>query len=306
MDYSNAMQPAQPQPPMLQPAESTQAAQLRAEVDLQIATAKRYPRDVNAALNRILTIATLDEETAADCFYSLRRGQGQPIEGISVRLAEIIAGAWGNLRVQTLITANDGRAITARALCHDLETNLAVIIDVQRGILDRAGRTYSQDMQVVTGNAAMAIAFRNAVLKVVPKAVTNRIVRTIRDVAAGRVRNMGEARRAMVEYFAELGVAQPQILEYLGVRALAEVDAAMVMQLRGLANALREGTATLESTFPDAAGRAQRLSEEKAAALMAKANEAQQRVKAAMRDAGGGQASGEGQGNENQQDGRKE
>ena len=224
-----------------------------AEVDLQITTAKRYPRSVDVALARILTIATLDEETAADCFYSLRRGAGQgeqPIEGISVRLAEIIAGAWGNIRVQTFIVGNDGRAITACAICHDLETNFAVSLNVQRGILDRYGRPYSPDMQVVTGNAAMAIAFRNAVLKVVPKAVTHRVVQQIRDVAEGRVRNLSESRLAMVEYFAGLGVQPPRLLAYLGAARLEDIDARMVMELRGLANALREGTATLDSVFP--------------------------------------------------------
>ncbi len=90
----------------------------RAEVDIQISTAKQYPREVSRVLNQIKTYATMDMETAEDCFYALRRGKGsdaQVIEGISVRLAEIIAGAWGNLRVQTRIIGNDGKTITAQA-----------------------------------------------------------------------------------------------------------------------------------------------------------------------------------------------
>lgn len=225
----------------------------QAEIELQVATARRYPRNIDAALNRILTIATLDEQTAAECFYSLRRGAGQGaqvIEGISVRLTEIIASAWGNLRVQTDITANNGCAITARAYCHDLETNYAVALTVQRAILDRYGRPYSADMQVVTGNAAMAIAFRNAVLKVIPKAVTSRVVEQIRDVAAKRVKDLTQSRLAMVKYYESLGVTQQQVLSYLGAQRIDEVDARGVIELRGLANALREGTATIEGAFP--------------------------------------------------------
>ena len=45
----------------------------RAEVDIQIATAKQYPRDINASLNKIATYAMMDKETAEDCFYVLRR-----------------------------------------------------------------------------------------------------------------------------------------------------------------------------------------------------------------------------------------
>ena len=92
----------------------------RSEIDMQISTAKQYPRDVFQSLNRIKTIATLDNETAADCFYALSR-QGQRIEGVSVRLAEIIASAWGNLRVQTRIVGNDGKTVTAQGVCHDLD-----------------------------------------------------------------------------------------------------------------------------------------------------------------------------------------
>ena len=157
----------------------------RAEVDTQIATAKQYPRDIYGALNNIKTIATLDNSTAEDCFYALRR-QGTLIEGVSVRLAEIIAGAGGNMRVQTRIIGNDGKTITAQGVCHDLETNLAVSVEVKRRITDKSGKTYSEDMQVTTGNAASAIAFRNAVLKVVPKAVTKRVIDEIKQVALGK------------------------------------------------------------------------------------------------------------------------
>ena len=57
----------------------------RAEVDIQIATAKQYPRDLSRVLNQIKTYATMDMETAEDCFYALRRGRGNDasvIEGI--------------------------------------------------------------------------------------------------------------------------------------------------------------------------------------------------------------------------------
>ena len=60
----------------------------RAEIDIQIATAKQYPRDINAVLNKIATYATMDRETAEDCFYVLRRedkqGNVNVIEGLSV------------------------------------------------------------------------------------------------------------------------------------------------------------------------------------------------------------------------------
>lgn len=220
----------------------------RSEIDMQISTAKQYPRDVFQSLNRIKTIATLDNDTAADCFYALSR-QGQRIEGVSVRLAEIIAGAWGNLRVQTRIVGNDGRTITAQGICHDLETNVAVCVEVKRRITDKNGKTYSEDMQVTTGNAASAIAFRNAVLKIVPKAVTNRVVEEIKDVAIGKSVDLETRRKSMIDWYGKIGVSTADLLAYCQVKRIEDIDNAMVFELRGLANAIKEGTTSVQETF---------------------------------------------------------
>lgn len=56
-----------------------------AEINQQIATAKKYPRNVSEVLNTIKTLATMDEEIAGDCFYALSRG-GSLIEGLSVQI----------------------------------------------------------------------------------------------------------------------------------------------------------------------------------------------------------------------------
>lgn len=225
----------------------------RAEVDIQISTAKQYPRDLNVTLNKIATYATMDKETAEDCFYVLRRkdkdGQVNVIEGISVRMAEIIAGAWGNLRVQTRIIGNDGRMITAQAICHDLETNFAVSKEVKRRITDKNGRTFSEDMQVVTGNAAASIAFRNAVLAVIPKAVTKKVINEVRKVALGQSIDLEQSRQNVIAYFAKLGVSQEQIFRYLDVKSIEEIDKQMIFELRATANAIKEGTTTVKETF---------------------------------------------------------
>lgn len=225
----------------------------RSEVDIQIATAKKYPRDLQATLNKIATYATMDRETAEDCFYVLRRkngsGQDTVIEGLSVRMAEIIAGAWGNLRVATRIIGNDGRMITAQAVCHDLETNLAVSKEVKRRITNKYGQTYSEDMQVVTGNAAASIAFRNAVLTVIPKAVTKKIINEVKKVALGQSIDLETSRQNIIAYFNKIGVTNEQLFFYLGIKDIAEIDKQRVFMLRATANAIKEGTTTVQESF---------------------------------------------------------
>jgi GTP:adenosylcobinamide-phosphate guanylyltransferase len=225
----------------------------RSEVDIQVATAKQYPRVLSHVLNQIETYATMDTETAEDCFYALRRNSGggeqTVIEGVSVRLAEIIAGAWGNMRVQTRIIGNDGRTITVQGMCHDLETNLAVSVEVKRRITDRYGKTFSEDMQVVTGNAASAIAFRNAVLKVVPKAVTKNVIDKVKNVALGQSIDLETVRQRLIGYYAKLAVPIDQLLSYLGITDIQEMDKEKCFELKALANAIKEGTTTVKESF---------------------------------------------------------
>lgn len=232
-------------------AEALQALN-KSEIDIQIATAKMYPRDIRKVLADIRAFATMDEETAEDCFYALKRGYGndqQLIEGLSVRLAEIFVASWGNLRVATRIVGNDGKTITAQGVCHDLETNVAVNVEVKRRITGKDGRTYSEDMQVVTGNAASAIAFRNAVFKVIPKAVTKKVIGEIKQVAIGQANELEQKRAAIIKWFAGRGVTVEQVLIYIEADCIESIDAEKLLTLRSTANAIKEGTTTVAETF---------------------------------------------------------
>lgn len=256
----------------------------RAEIDIQVSTAKQYPRDLQQVLNKIGTYATMDKETAEDCFYVLRRqgadGSSSVIEGLSVRMAEIIASSWGNMRVQTRIIGNDGRMITAQAICHDLETNLAISKEVKRRITNKYGKTFSEDMQVVTGNAASSIAFRNAVLAVIPKAVVKKIINEVKQVALGQAIDVETARKNCIANFAKAGVTEAMICQYLGIKAIAEIDKERLFELRATWNAIKEGTTTVQETFinPATEAKAQQDADKKtdtaagkAAAAMAQA-----------------------------------
>ena len=79
-----------------------------AETDMQIATAKRYPRELEKFKKNVELQVTADIETAMSMGYKLERedketGEKKDIIGPSVRFAEVCALAWGNLRVGTRI-----------------------------------------------------------------------------------------------------------------------------------------------------------------------------------------------------------
>ena len=225
------------------------AAITRAEVDLQIQTAKTYPRDVERFRSTAMSICTADEETAASMFYAMPRS-GKSIEGPSVRLAEVVASTWGNMRVQSRITSIDEKFVTATALCHDLESNLAISVDVRRRITNKAGKRFNDDMIVVTSNAACAIAYREAIFKTVPRHFINALYDESRQVAIGNARTLASRRAAVVTYFGKMGVTIDTLCRGVGVASEEHIGLDELAILRGMATAIKEGSMTVDDAFP--------------------------------------------------------
>jgi hypothetical protein len=224
-------------------------SQTRGEIDVQIATAKAYPRTVSLVTKKILDLATISQDTAESCWYTLPRG-GKAIEGPSVRMAEIVAASWGNLRVQSRVVGDDGKIITCQAACIDLETNFAAQVEVKRRVTDKNGRRYNDDMIVTTSNAGCAIAFRNAVFKVVPGALLKDVMGKVKQVAMGDERTLQSKRDAAMAHFTGQGISKERIFGVIEKKDIEDITLEDVAILRGLATAIGEGTTTLEDAFP--------------------------------------------------------
>lgn len=221
----------------------------RAEVDIQITTAKAYPRSIHAFKQQALDLATFDEEIAAGCMYALPRG-GKPIEGPSVRLAEIIASAWGNLRTEARVVGADNQEITAEATCWDLQSNLAMRVQVKRRITDKNGRRFNPDMITVTGNAAVSIALRNAIFRVIPKAYVNSLYHAARQVAIGNAETLAAKRAQMVDYFGKMGVTPERLFEAIGKKGIDDIGLDELAVLKGTASAIKNGELSVDEAFP--------------------------------------------------------
>jgi hypothetical protein len=227
----------------------------KAEIDVQISTAKAFPRSLKIFIDRAMSMATLNESVAESCSYSLPRA-GKSLEGKSVRLAEIICASYGNIRSGARVIANDGKTITAQGICHDLETNNCVTVEVKRRITGKDGKTFNEDMQVVTGNAACAIAFRNAVFKVIPSALSDEVYDKAKEVARGTAETLVKRRDKAIEYFRQNSVKDSQICEVLGIKKIEDVDLDKLQVLSGMRSAVKNGESTLKELFepekPDA------------------------------------------------------
>lgn len=238
---------------------------LKAEIDTQIATARAFPRSIKMFLDKALSIATVSQDVADSCTYSLPRA-GKPIDGPSVRLAEIVSSSYGNIRSAARVISNDGKTITAQGICHDLETNASVTVEVKRSILQhvwendpanpgrrrKTGRmeTMSEDMQVVTGNAACAIAFRNAVFKVIPAALVETIYDKVKEVAKGTAETLPTTRAKAVKFFTDQGIKPEQICSVLEVKKIEDIDLDKIGTLRGMVTLIKTNESTLQELFP--------------------------------------------------------
>ncbi|MBN9073979.1 MAG: hypothetical protein J0H34_20755 [Rhizobiales bacterium] len=223
-----------------------------AEVDQQITTAHAYPRSVDQAVRNILSLATLDEETAAECVYALPRG-GKPIKGPSIRLAEIIQSQWGNNRTGTRVVHVDRieKYVEAEGVFHDLETNSATTARVRRRLTaDRKTGQITDDMVILTGNAAASIAKRNAILGGVPKAVWRKAYASVERVIAGDVKTLVERRAEAMKAFAAFGVTPERIFGVLEIHGLDDITLDHMTTLIGMHSALKSGEATVEEMFP--------------------------------------------------------
>lgn len=227
-------------------------AQEKAGFDIQIATAKRYPRVLMGIIQNCIATVTMDKETAEMCNYSLPRG-GKPISGPSVHLARIIAAEWGNMRIESKIVDVTATEIVAEAVCFDLEKNYAIKTQTRRKITGKDGQRFKEDMINVTGAAAASIAFRNAVFSVVPKAIVDKIYKESRRFAVGDLSDDAKLAQAVTKtkkYFSEnYGASDEDIVHFLGLRNILQVKAEQIEILRGLVTALKEGSTTPDEAF---------------------------------------------------------
>lgn len=227
-------------------------AEQRAEYDIQITTAKRYPRNLKQVRDNCIAIATMDKDTAASCRYALPRG-GKSLSGPSVHLARIIVQQYGNVRAEAKVKQITDKQIISEAVCFDLETNYACKVEVRRSIIKSNGLRFNDDMITVTGNAANAIAFRNAVYNVVPKAITDSVYGSAIRMITGDLSDTDmliKERKKMVSYFVNTyKITEEQLLGSMGLRSVNQIKAEQILDMEGMKQALIDGDSKPEEMF---------------------------------------------------------
>jgi hypothetical protein len=225
-------------------------------VNMQVTTAKKFPRPSLAKLGKDIEEDLADPEIAALCWYNRHVGtdkDGKKVfaEGASIRLAEIVASHWGNLTIQVSADErSDGKGIMARCRIYDAERNVAIEIPAFRAFTS----TKEQNRQN-TYNSAVSFAFRGGVFKIVPKAMAERLWRKAKEITHQEVAPKGQKApsRAVIEKmvatWATKGVGSDELCKYVGKAAVTELTAEDVTVLRGLWTGVVDGEVTVNEAF---------------------------------------------------------
>ena len=229
-------------------------AQTRGELTCQAEWAVQHRRDLKVAERRIFELASVTPEVADSCSYAVPRGRAI-VGGASVRFAEIVASTWGNLRIGARILDITHDSVVAQALFTDLEINNTLSVEVPRRIIDKNGQRYGPTLIQDTSLAAMSIAYRNAVLRGIPRLYWEPIWQRVREFAKHALEDqqasgtLNQARGKMFEWFQQCGIPADAILTLLKVTNVEEIGVEELSQIRGLATAIREGSTNVDEVL---------------------------------------------------------
>lgn len=229
----------------------------KAEVDCQIATAHQFPRSIAQFYKRAEAMVTSDQETAESCLYRLTRkdkrtGEVKIIEGESVRMAEIVAACYGNMRSAVHIIGHTATRVTVRAAAHDLETNNLMAVEKQAKTAYSDGTPYNEDLAIMTANATVSKALRDAIFRVVPKALVKPLKEKAKLVAFGSGQAFLERRRKALDWATKTRkVPLERVLAVLGVKGEEDIGVEHLEVLTGLKTAIMEGDQTVDEAFPE-------------------------------------------------------
>ena len=224
----------------------------KANVDVQVLTAKQFPRNVTRAIQNSIVMATIDPDTAQMMRYALPRG-GKPITGPSVHLAKLIVSNWGNVRAEAKVVQITDSQVVSRGTCWDLENNVATAIEVRRNIKSKNGQRFSDDMITVVGNAANSIAFRNAVFSVIPKAVTDKVYKAAQECITGDLSDEAkllQKRTNCLKFFNdEYGITEEEVIKLCGKQTVNQIKADEIALMLGIYQSLKDGDTTVEEVM---------------------------------------------------------
>lgn len=248
------------------------AARQEAQVKARYVMAIRRPRNLDQVRDRMLEEAKRPA-FASRAIFKVERG-GEDIRGPSIRMAEALVQAMGNIHSQVSVIYDDADKVILNIVVTDLETN--AIFEDEQVILKRVERRFVEAGRRIFGeritskkkktfiveateddlfnkvNAWKSKAIRTAALRLVPRQLVDDILAKCRETTLEEdTKQLPQARAKMVAWFTEAGISEEILGQYLGYSP-TQATAQDLGRLRELATAIREQEVTFDEALAEA------------------------------------------------------
>ena len=249
IDYSTYMPQGNTAPSVTTEAMVSRQAQ---EVQAAMVIAKKFPRDVYAAFERIKK-ACERKLLAESAVYEYPRG-GSKVSGPSIRLAEALAQNWGNIDYGIMELEQKAGESSVMAYAWDLETNTrqTKLFTVKHERKAKGTITKLNDprdiYELVANLGARRV--RACILGVIPGDIVDAAVDMCqRTLISGHQEPLEDRlRKALSTFKTDFGVTKEMIEDYVGsnLDAFTEQD---YLKIGRIYTSLRDGMAKKEDYF---------------------------------------------------------
>jgi hypothetical protein len=234
------------------PAAEAMITRQAQEVQVAMISAKRFPRDEFEAYNRIMKSCSR-VTLAEDSMYEYPRG-GTKVTGPSIRLAEALAQAWGNIDFGIVELDQKAGESSVMAYAWDLETNTRQTKVFQVKHERKANNAIKKlddprDIYEMVANQG-ARRVRACILGIIPGDVVDAAVEKCKEtLKSGNKTPLADRIRDMIVAFEkEYQVKKDMLEKYIGCNADAFTENDFI-RLKGVFKSLRDGMAKREDYF---------------------------------------------------------
>ena len=218
-----------------------------ARVFVQTQAALAKPRDYN----RIITVVSTEckrKSLAEQAIYRYARG-GNDIEGPTIRLAEALARAYGNISFGYEVVSQNKNSTTLRAYALDLETNMQAERTFTVEHVRDNGATVStpRDIYEHTSNSASR-RVRACILELIPGDIVDYAMNECNKTLAETVQVNAKTIKDLLDAFKTFGVTQEMIEDFIQ-RDIEAVEPDQIVRLRKIYRGLNDGISEVSEFF---------------------------------------------------------
>lgn len=222
-----------------------------ATVQAQMVVAKSYPRYMPDVYEKVESICASKNLATASTYAYSRGGTG--INGPTIRLAEALAKAFGNMKYGFEETDSSNGETKVRAYAFDMETNTLAertfTVPHTRYTKDRGNQALTDPRDIyemVANNAQRRV--RACILEIIPGDVVDYAMEQCERTRLANIDKSPEKKAAMLEAFKAFNVGKADIEAFIQ-RKFEAIEDSQWLKLQNIYRSLKDGMARKEDFF---------------------------------------------------------